>query len=305
MRLRPVPAVALLAALTGTAAASSPPDPRADIPWDEDPETPGEQATFEGVAAIEAAFAHARRREEIQFGLPAGSLGSLELPDQAAWDALGDAHRALAITNAERTARGGVPYPGGAPSGLPLETVEGHLDALAQRYADFLLVNDHWDHVAPATAVEVGEGAPLAGTDPFERLDAHPALGAGAGTDGGDCHDFLGQHENLAVFASSGGDDIRLPVERAVYGFLYDDAGSAWGHRHLMLLQDAPLSGDGGFVDDAGPAGSEGFIGVGTAGANDGGYPIFDAEDFPVQRNVVVLLIDPVPDAACRYEIVR
>ena len=40
---------------------------------------------------------------------------------------------------------------------------------------------------------------------------------------------------------------------------------------------------------------------MGSAGASDGGYPIFDAATYPVQRNVVVLLIDPVPDAACDY----
>ena len=289
-----------LGALATPARALSPPDPSGNIPWDEDPERPEAQADFEGVAAVEAAFDNARRAEERQLDLPDGALGTLELPDQDAWDAMDGGARALALANAERTARAGVPYPGGAPLGLPLEAVETHLDALAQAYADYMLAENYWGHDAPADGA-----APFAGSDPFSRIDAHPALGEGAGADGGDCHDFLGQAENLAVFASSGGDDIRLPVERAIYGFVYDDAGSAWGHRHLMLLQDRPLRRDsGGFVDDAGPAGSEGYLGVGSAGANDGSYRVFDdAEGFPVQRNVVVLIIDPVPGDGCGYEL--
>ena len=303
-------ALGWLVALGATTAPSparalSPPDPRADIPWDEDPDAPGEQTTFDGVGAVEAAFDRARREEERQFDLPGGSLGNLELPAQDEWDAMDGARRALAITNAERTARGGVEYPGGAPLGLPLAGVETRLDALAQRYAEFMRANGYWGHEAPTDATEVGDGPPLAGTDPFERIDRHPALGEGAATDGGDCHQFLGQAENLAVFASSGADDIRLPVERAIYGFLYDDSGAAWGHRHLMLLQDEPVTGGGGgFDDDAGPTGSEGFIGVGAAGANDGSYAAFaDTGTFPTQTNVVVLLIDPVPGDACGYEL--
>lgn len=286
-----------LVAAAGCAHAASPPDPDADIAWDEDPDRDGAQASFDGVGAIEAAYGRARREEERQFGLDAGSLGVLELPAQASWDALDGADKALLIANAERAARGGIPYPGGAPLGLPLAGIETHLNALAQAYADYLVTANYWDHDAPADGPP-----PFAGTDPFSRIDADPVLGE---TAGGDCHDFLGQAENLAVFASSPVPDIPLPVERAIYGFIYDDSGSAWGHRHLMLLQDAPLAGDsGGFTDDAGDAGSEGFIGVGTAGATDGTYAAFEnVADFPVQRNVVLLMIDPVPEGACDYEI--
>ena len=295
-------AVAALAlgGLGGPALALSPPDPRADIPWDEDPARDGAQASFEGVRAVRAAFDNARRAEERQFGLADGALGSLELPDQGTWDALDGGARALLLANAERTARAGVAYPGGAPLGLPFEAVETRLDALAQDYADYMLAENYWAHEAPADG-----GPPFAGTDPFSRIDAHPTLGEGAGAGGADCHDFLGQAENLAVFASSGGDDVRLPVERAIYGFLYEDAGSAWGHRHLMLLQDRPLDRDvGGFADDSGPVGSEGFIGVGSAGVNDGSYAAFeDVEGFPVQRNVVVLIVDPVAGGGCDYEL--
>ncbi len=282
--------------LGGAAHAGSPPDPSADIPWDEDATTGGAQTRFDGVDSVMAAFDNARRAEEDQFDLEAGSLGNLSLPAQADWDALDVSSKALAITNAERTARGGAPYPGGAPLGLPLAGVETHLDDLAQRYADYMVTANYWGHDAPADGPE-----PFAGTDPFSRIDNHPVLGEAPG---GDCHQFLGQAENLAVFASSPGTDIPLPIERAIYGFIYDDAGSAWGHRHLMLLQDEPLrGGSGGYTNDAGGDDSEGFMGVGTAGSMDGGYAAFDdVETFPVQRNVVMLFIDPVPGDACGYE---
>ena len=109
------------------------------------------------------------------------------------------------------------------------------------------------------------------------------------------------------MFASSAGDDIPLLVERSLYGFLYADAGSDWGHRHLLLLQDEPLDGgSGGFTDDTGATGSEGYLGVGTAGAADGSYRAYDdVETFPVQYNAVFLIIDPVPDAGCAYEVLE
>lgn len=294
-------ALAALFAMSTPTHALSPPDPKADIPWDEDAVRDGEQNGYAGVVAIESAFDNARREEERQFGLPANSLGSLDLPDDSDWAALDIAHKALLIVNAERVARGGVPYPGGTPIGLPLEGVERHLDTLASDYASYMVANDFWAHEAPAD----GE-PPFAGTDPFSRIDAAPVIGAGAGSDDGDCHAFLGQAENLGVYASSGGRQIRLPIERSLYGFLYEDSDSGWGHRHLVLLQDEPLDGgSGGYTDDTGTPGREGYLGVGTAGASDGSYSVFDdTATFPVQRNTVFLFIDPVPDEGCAYEIV-
>ena len=61
---------------------------------------------------------------------------------------------------------------------------------------------------------------------PWDRLNTNPAIAA--------CHDFLSVVENLAVFATTGS-SIPLPVERAVYMWMYNDAGSGWGHRHAIL----------------------------------------------------------------------
>jgi len=296
MPVRPVLTI-LLALLPAMAVqALSPPDLRQDIPWEQAVTGTGGSA----VDDVQAAFDAARRGEERQFGLTGNSLGTLSLPDDDAWAAMDGTTRALLIVNAERVARGGVAYPGGAPLGLPLAGIERHLDTLAQDYADYMVVNDFWAHEAP------GDGPPpFAGSDPFARIDAAPVIGTGRGADGEDCHDFLGQAENLAVHAITGSGDIRLPIERSLYGFLYADAGSGWGHRRLLLLQDEPVGeGAGGFLNDTGATDSEGFLGLGSAGARDGSYSVLDgARTYAVQRNVVLLMIDPVPDAGCGYDL--
>jgi len=298
MPIRPVLTIVLTLLPAVAARALSPPDLRQDIPWERAVTGTGGSV----VDDVEAAFDAARRGEERQFGLTEGSLGTLSLPDEGAWAAMDGSARALLIVNAERVARGGVAYPGGAPLGLPLAGIERHLDTLAQDYADYMVANDFWGHEAP------GDGPPpFAGSDPFARIDAAEAIGAGQGSDGEDCHDFLGQAENLAVHAVTGDGDIRLPVERSLYGFLYADAGSRWGHRRLLLLQDEPVGGgSGGFRNDTGAAHSEGFLGLGTAGARDGSYSVLDgARSYPVQRNVVLLMIDPVAGAACGYDVLE
>ena len=79
-------------------------------------------------------------------------------------------------------------------------------------------------------------------------MDTNPAIDA--------CHDFLSIAENLSFFWTSAG-SVPLPVERAVYGYMYDDSGSAWGHRHMVLWYP--------YNDNSGPAGMEGFFGIGRA----------------------------------------
>jgi len=297
MNTRCIPTIVLALLPAAAAHALSPPDLRQDIAWA--PDVFGSTAT--AVDDIAAAFDAGRRGEERQFGLDEGSLGTLTLPSADEWAAMDEAARALLIVNAERIARGGVAYPDGAPLGLPLAGVERHLDRLAQDYADYMVANDFWGHRAP------DDGSPrFAGTDPFGRIDAAEVIGEGAGANGQDCHEFLGQAENLALHAVTGDGDIPLLVERSLYGFLYADSGSDWGHRRLLLLQNEPLEGvGGGFLNDAGSADSEGFLGLGTAGARDGSYSVLDgARSYAVQSNVVLLMIDPVADADCGYDVI-
>ena len=175
-----------------------------------------------GVADVQAAFNQARAVESGQLGI---SLPALTLPSQADWDALSDGEKSLWLINRERSDRGVD----------PLEDVELNVTSVAQTYADFLLDNDAWGHTED-------------GRDPWERLDSNPAIQA--------CHDFLGVSENLAVFVTSG-TSISLPIERAVYMWMYDDSGSGWGHRHAILWSS--------YTDSHGSSGSEGFLGIGRA----------------------------------------
>jgi len=175
-----------------------------------------------GVVDIQAGFNYARAQENTQLGL---SLPMLTLPAQSTWNTFSDGERALWLINAERRDR----------DLLPLHSVESNVTGVAQTYAQYLLENDKWGHNAD-------------GRSPWERLDANPAIHA--------CHDFLSVAENLAVFVTSGS-SIALPVERSVYMWLYEDAGSGWGHRHAILWYP--------YNDNSGPSGQEGFLGIGRA----------------------------------------
>ena len=269
--------------------ALSPPNPTTDILWDAGPTEPG------SVESVEAAFTQARRQEEIQRNVATNALGKLELPVQADWDAMAPANKALMIANAERAARHGVLYPQhGTVLGLPFEAVESHLNALAQDYADYMVTHNYWDHGVPANI----SAPPFAGLDSYSRISEHPVIG-------GDCYQFLPTAENLYVTASSeaSAPTPKTLIESAIYGWLYADQGSAWGHRMAMLLQDHILGGDSGFNNDHGSAASEGFMGIGFAGRGDGSYSVFDGKAFPSQWNVVWLMMDPAPLESCGFDL--
>ena len=170
---------------------------------------------------IECAFNNARSTENTQLGT---DLPMLTFPSQAAWNGMSDGEKALWLINRERDDR----------DMDPLEQIESNVTDVAQTYADFLLDNDAWGHYEN-------------GLSPWERLNENQAIL--------DCHDNLSVAENLAVFVSTG--TIPLPVIRSVYMWMYDDAGSAWGHRHAILWYP--------YNDNSGLGGMEGFLGIGRA----------------------------------------
>jgi uncharacterized protein YkwD len=199
--------------LTPVALLDYPPDPTADIPW---------SAGDSGVADIQAAFNNARSIE-------GASLPMLSLPSQTAWDTMSDGEKALWLINKERIDRGV----------HPLHGLETNVSGVAQYYAQYLIDHNAWGHTAD-------------GRDPWQRLNANPAIGA--------CHDFLNVAENLAAFWTSGS-SIPLPIEQSVYNWMYDDGSCcAWGHRHAVLWYP--------YDDNSGPAGMEGFLGIGRAGSS-------------------------------------
>jgi hypothetical protein len=202
---------------------------------------------YSGVDQIKCAFDNARSTENTQLGT---SLPPVTLPSQATWDGMSDGEKALWLINLERIDRGID----------PLDQIEANVTEVAQYYADFLLDNDVWGHYED-------------GLSPWERLDQKPAIL--------DCHDNLSVAENLAVFVSTG--SIPLPVERSVYMWMYDDAGSAWGHRHAILWYP--------YNDNSGTNGMEGFLGIGRA--NGGPYQGPFSSSWPFAEMIVMNVFDP------------
>ena len=265
--------------------ALSPPNIQTNIPW---------SSNFTGVSAIMAAYNNARRQEEIQLGLPVNKLGNLVLPAQATWDGMSDDAKALFIINAERTARAGMMA---GVIGLPLAGVESHVDNVSKAYAQLLHDTDKTGHYQPS-----GNST----TDnPQKRLSA------GVGST---CMEFMTRSENLAYFSMSSTQPVSAasipsPLERAIYAWIYDDSGSAWGHREAVFLQDTPLSyptQTWGYKNNNGSSAHEGFLGFHVIGST--GYTPFGTPTYPYSYGVAVVMnvIDPVSDAAaanCAYSV--
>lgn len=267
-RLILVPVLCIAAALS---TAQSPPDLGIKLEW---------SAGYNGMADVEAAFDQARRAEEDRFDLPSSILGNLSLPDGfASWPA---PDKVLYLVNAERTCRGGVDYDGSGylppVMGKPLTAIESHLTAIAQGHADWLVANNEFSH------------AGASGKSSFTRIDEDPVLGS--------CHEFMSYGENLYIAGNSGPSNP-LYVESAVFSWIYRSDG----HRRGCLIQSYNQYGATGYYDDEGGAGEEGFIGVATAGANNGEYNPFNWGSVDRADVVVFMFIDPVDQSGCGYEL--
>lgn len=205
-------------------------------------------AGYGGVADIESAFNNARAGENSQLGT---NMPMLNMPTQTAWDAKSNGEKALFLINDERAAR----------SVHLLHGVESNVTNVAQTYAQYLMDNDVFGHYED-------------GRSPIERLNANAVIG--------NCHDFLGVVENIAVFATTGS-SIPLPVEQSVYNWNYDDSGSSWGHRHTILWYP--------YAENGGPPDREGFLGIGRA--NGGPFQGNFSRSYPFAEIIVMNLIDP------------
>ena len=298
----------LVLALSGSLLASStwalsPPNLTTNIPWanaDNSPTT---------IAAIEAAFNAARRAEETQLSLPANKLGNLKLPSN--WFSLTDNQKALYLINAERTARSGMQA---GVEGLPLAGVEEKISAISAAYAQLLVDNSAFSHFLPSENEAIDNPPKRINQGVYDTSGALKAIGVGAG-----CTEPLSRSENLAYFfkQSTGpltAASIPLPLERAIYAWIYDDAGSAWGHREAVLLQDGSLANPNnpttGFKNNNSTAAHEGFLGFKVLGSSTYLPPDVEITDFTNIYGVVVVMniYDPVSDTAasaqaCNYNI--
>lgn len=232
--------IAMMAGVTGVfalpepAQAQQPTSPHS-YPPDPNDEIPW-MGGFSGVADIQAAFNNARSQENAQLGL---TIPPLIMPTQTEWNQMSDARKALWLVNRERLDRGVHPL---------YQAPEANVTSVAQSYADYLLSHNAFSHTAD-------------GQTPWQRLNNNPAINA--------CHDFLSVAENLAGFwASPAGTVIPLPVERSIYGWMYEDesGGNNWGHRHAILWYP--------YNDNSGLPGMEGFFGLGRASGPHMGWPV-------------------------------
>ena len=222
----------------------------ANYPPDPPADTPWEGG-YGGVTDIAAAFNRARASENSMLGT---FLKPMALPTQGTWNGMSEGDRARWLINTERTARG-VP---------PLHDLETNVTQVAQSWAEWLLKNNKFDHNAD-------------GRTPWERLHAKPAIGA--------CHDFLGVAENLFWIGTTASSGTPLPVEQAIYSWMYDDKGSSWGHRHAILWKS--------YTENSGPGDKEGFLGLGHAR---GGFTSpANGRYFPFTDMIVMNVFDPCP----------
>ncbi|QLQ30760.1 MAG: cadherin-like domain-containing protein [Candidatus Thiothrix singaporensis] len=244
-------------------------------------------AGYAGVNDITAAFNNARRGEEAQLGLAANTLGSLMLPDQSTWNGMSDDAKALYLINSERAARANMQA---GVIGLPLAGIESHIDTVAKNYAQLLHDTDTTGHCQPSGDCNIDS--------PFIRI---------ANSVGSTCKEFITRGENLYYAAASnssyGSASIQLPVEYAIYTWIYADAGSSWGHREAVLLQNTALPDNvGGFNNNYGSTSNEGFLGFQRLGSSN--YAPFPGYGYGVV--VVMNVFDPVSDAKaanCGYSL--
>jgi uncharacterized protein YkwD len=177
------------------------PELHTDIGWS--------PANFTTVADIAAAFGNARSAENSQLGTTIPT--TLTMPSQAACDAMSKSQKALYLINAERIARGLIPFQG----------VSHNIVSIAQAYAESLLVDNQFTHT-------------LNGTSPSGRLNGDPAINGCSETG----------------FVSSA-PPIPMPVERSVRGWIYEDSSSSWGHRNTCfasLNDDFGTAGNEGLI---------------------------------------------------------
>jgi uncharacterized protein YkwD len=214
-----------------------------------------------GVADIASAFSDARTGENTQLTT---SLSPLVMPSQATWDGMSSSEKALYLINAERVVRGLV----------PLEGVSNNIVTIAQTYAQWLLDNGKFGHTENNST-------------PSSRLNGDGQIN-GCSEQG-----FVYGPENIWNYGGSSPAPPSLPVESAVYGWIYEDKDQTWGHRRacFALFNDNHPGGSAN--------GSEGFIGVGLA---IGSYSYYGA-GFPYGAVVVYDFVDPCETSALPVEL--
>ena len=232
-------AIAIAADPVDAASGDYPADPSGDVEWPWSDWAPAK------IETIMEKFNAARAQD------PTISVDLVIEYTQDEWDALSDNQKGLYLSNKERVDRGIAPY----------AAVAKQVSDVAQDYATYLYEVEQTLTHRPSEATWTGSGRDASSCcSPSNRLAA--ALG--------NEKEFFRFSENLAW--TSAGDPSRFPepVAYSVYAWIYDDAGSGWGHRHFSLAE---------LNDNAGEANVEGLLGFGVARGAAGTYTVMNVAD--------------------------
>jgi len=168
------------------------------------------------------------------------------MPSQTEWDNMSESEKALYLINSERCARGIIVYEGIEPQVV---------SSPAQTYADYISTHRTEFEANPHHAD---------GRSPWERLNQDTGVIVNTNAD------FWGYAENIAYQAVASSTSYPATVyettAKSVYGWMYEDKGSNYGHRHFLLAK--------GLMENSGDNNMEGVIGIGQATENyqDGGF---------------------------------
>ena len=172
----------------------------------------------------------------------------------AKWFTLSIQARGLFLSNSERVARGLPPFEG----------VSTSVASVAQQYAQ---KNAELGTLSHTHSMDV-DGTTT--DSPWERLDAKSDIFSS--------REFFSYAENLAYSGGSSANNV--PIAHSIYNWIYDDAGSNWGHREFNLAILNENSGDGN---------AEGLVGFGVDTNSDSTtvktYVVFNAYDPSYQWN--------------------
>ncbi len=155
---------------------------------------------------------------------------NLIMPSQNIWNSMSNQEKGLYLVNKERYDRGLKPFEGINPS---VVTIAGN-------YAQLLYDRGTFGHNENGS--------------PWDRLNRVSTIKNNK--------DFFAYGENLYV--SAGTTYTMDPIAKAIYGWIYSDSGSNYGHRNFCLAK--------GLNDNSGDEGVEGLIGFGVKRGDDYEY---------------------------------
>ena len=198
-----------------------------DVDWNQD------AYTALTVDQIAAAFNNARANDSTV-------TTNLQMPSQTEWDNMSESEKALYLINSERCARGIIVYEGIEPQVV---------SSPAQTYADYISTHRTEFEANPHQAD---------GRTPWERLTQDTGVIVNTNAD------FWGYAENIAYQAVASNTSYPTTVyettAKSVYGWMYEDKDSSYGHRHFVLST--------GLTENSGDNNMEGVIGIGQATEN-------------------------------------